>query len=420
MFSFPQDLADIVSESWTNLVAGDYTPPLCPSIELLQQLFEVSYLAASCPEEMRFPKFNIIATPQGYGASPRGYAVIEFDKPRPLSVQEVRRLAPTIDIAKSAIWVSWGDEGWSISGLLDLGTSWHRAKMGLSYRYRAPADLFVQVDRPGRIRVNQGPYHVATLEDGSIVGADGIDLNFFFHPIATTGIELMESLLQYPAYELPRYFLEFEFIALVNTYSAIASEISTGGHGGTVIFALSHEPINQEQLRIKYQCTSSILKDAFVTFINARHVQGDYGALHHDGHAVPDAVFCRAEIASRDAYEALIEVTRFIASLSGCDGAIVLNSDLTLVGFGAEICAELDGSVDILEGKTGFNDDLKNCNIEQFGMRHRSAIKLASQTSSFRVMAVSQDGPVSGVYRKAEQVVVEKGIKLSNLNMPWA
>lgn len=420
MFSFPKDLASIVSNRWIELVAGDYTPPPCPTTKLLQQLFETSYLAANCPEETRYPKFNIIATSSHTGKRPQGYSILEFDLPRPLNVQEVRRLAPTVDLAKSAIWATWNDDGWLITGLVDLGTSWHRAKKGLGYRYQAPADLFVQVDRPGRIKVNQGAYHVATLEDGSIIGLKGIDLSLFFHPIATTGISSLQNSIQYPAYEHPREFADFEFMALINTYSAISSEISTGGHGGMVILVLDHDAESQEQLRIKYPCKSSMLKDAFVTFMNARHIQGDYGALYDDGHAVPAAELHHAEITSRDAYEALIEATRFVAALSGCDGAIILNSDLTLLGFGVEIRSKLDSSVDIVEGKEMFPDDLKDCNIEQFGMRHRSAVKLASHTSSYRVIAVSQDGPVSGVYKKAARVFVEKGISTSNLNLPWA
>lgn len=78
--------------------------------------------------------------------------------------------------------------------------------------------------------------------------------------------------------------------------------------------------------------------------------------------------------------------TRFISALSGCDGAIVLNGDLSLIGFGAEICSELDKSVSVVERKSEFSQDVKKCDIEQFGMRHRSAIKLASQTSSYRVI----------------------------------
>ncbi len=420
MFSFPKDLASTVSERWTELVAGEYTPPPCPNTELLRQLFEVCYLAANCAEEMRYPKFNVIATLLETGVKPNGYAAIEFDEPRPLNVQEIRRLAPTIDIAKSAIWAAWANDGWSIVGMVDLGTSWHRAKKGLGYRYQAPVDLFVQVDRPGHIKVNQGPYHVATLENGTIVGVDGIDFSLFFHPIATAGSNSLQNSIQYPAYEHPREFEGFEFIALINTYTAIASEISASGHGGMVILALEHVTVSQEQLRIKYPCQSSILRDAFVTFMNARHIQGDFAALYDDGHAVPDAELNRAEIESRDAYDALIEATRFIAALAGCDGAVVLNSDLSLVGFGAEILSELNDPIDIFEGKAEFSDDLESCNIEQFGMRHRSAVKLASQTVSYRIIAVSQDGPVSGVYQKAEQVFVEKGITMSNMNMPWA
>lgn len=419
-YRFPRDLALVVSDRWNNLVAGDYSPPACPPTEMLRHLFEVSYLAANCPEEARFPRFNIIATPKNTDVKPDGFNLIRFDELRPFSVQEVRRLAPSVDLAKSSIWVGWDDDGWSIVGMVDLGTSWHRAKNGLSYRYRAPRDLFVQVDRPGRVKVNQGPYHIATLEDGFITGDNGIDLGLFFHPIAASGIRSLEKSIEYPAYELPREFSDFEFIALINTYSAIAAEISTGRHGGTIIFNLEYDADALEELRIKYPCRSSILREAFVTFMSARNVQGDYGALYDDGHGVPDSELNNAEIVSRDAYDALVEATRFVAGLSGCDGAIVLQSDLTLIGFGAEILSDIEGSVDIVEGKAEFPDDLQECNIQQFGMRHRSAVKLASRTDAYRVIAVSQDGPISGIYKKGERVFVEKGISTTNRNLPWA
>ena len=173
MFNFPKDLASTVSDRWNKLIAGEYSPPPCPPNELLQQLFEVSFIAANCPEESRYPKFNIVAISGQADASPQGYNALKFDTPRPLSVQEIRRLAPTIDIGKSAICATWNDDGWIIVGIADFGTSWHRAKKGLGYLYRAPSDLFIQVDRPGRIKVNKGPYHVATLEDGLIIGVDG-------------------------------------------------------------------------------------------------------------------------------------------------------------------------------------------------------------------------------------------------------
>lgn len=53
-------------------------------------------------------------------------------------------------------------------------------------------------------------------------------------------------------------------------------------------------------------------------------------------------------------------------------------------------------------------------------MRHRSAIKLASHSEGIANVVVSQDGPISVVFRKNSEVIVRKNVKLVNMNMPWA
>ena len=45
----------------------------------------------------------------------------------PLSADEVRRLAPSVDFKKSAILTKWEATRWQVAGLVDLGTSWNRA-----------------------------------------------------------------------------------------------------------------------------------------------------------------------------------------------------------------------------------------------------------------------------------------------------
>lgn len=122
----------------------------------------------------------------------------------------------------------------------------------------------------------------------------------------------------------------------------------------------------------------------------------------------------------RDAHAELVEATRFVAQLSGCDGAIVISDDLQLVGFGAEIRAELRGGVPVVEVVREMSRQYKTLDIEQFGLRHRSAVKLVSQEPEHQVLVISQDGPISAVWYDEGQVLVRKNINLVNMNMPWA
>jgi hypothetical protein len=159
MAAFPIDLARAVHDRWDKMVAGDYVTPPCPPLPMLKHLLEACYLAANVPEETRYPRFNVIAIPkEGFSQSERIEGQWQFLSPRPYNVGELRRLAPAVDLKKSAIWVAWDGQGLQIVGLIDLGTSWHRARSGLGYRYQYPSSLIVQIDRPGRLRVYQGPF----------------------------------------------------------------------------------------------------------------------------------------------------------------------------------------------------------------------------------------------------------------------
>ncbi|MER8668986.1 DNA integrity scanning protein DisA nucleotide-binding domain protein [Mesorhizobium sp. M1156] len=395
--SFPKELAKIVFERWPNMVAGDYALPLCPPLPLLRQLLEICYLTASAPEESRYPQFNVIALPKNDAEIPESAGrMYRFSSERPLSVSELRRLAPATDIKKSAILVLWDERGWSIGGLFDLGTSWHRARSGLEYRYRSPNNFFAQVDRPGRLRVYQGPYHVASLADG-VVLTSRFEFNLVLHEVASRGLAKMDGSIDPPLYEHPKEYEGFEFIAAINTYAAIANAISMAGHGGMIVIIDGENGLNKSLIKLKYEIGSDNLKSEFIYYINKRHEIGDYYELSEDGHLVPEGVIYRSELALSDRFEALVEATRLVASLSGCDGSIVISDDLNLIGFGGEIKAEISPEVDIFEVIDEMQRKYKKCDIEQFGMRHRSAVKLASQDEKSVALVISQDGPISAV-----------------------
>jgi hypothetical protein len=142
-----------------------------------------------------------------------------------------------------------------------------------------------------------------------------------------------------PSFEEPREYEGFEFIAIWNTFAAIANSISISGHGGALVIAPVGDVPSIESLGIKYEQSSPALRNAFIAFMNARHVLGDLIARKEDEQQVPDEQISHAELAMLQTYDLLIEATRFVAQLSGCDGAILISEDLTLLGFGAEIKA---------------------------------------------------------------------------------
>lgn len=220
-----------------------------------------------------------------------------------------------------------------------------------------------------------------------------------------------------PKWEPPREFESFWFIALFNVFVSIANSISLTRHGGMLILS---ETASKNNLRIKYAGEFNALRSSFVDFINTRNVVADfYERAEQRGQPVSKAVH-KAELAALRATDAMVEAIRFVARLSSCDGAIVLTPDLKLVGFGAEIRAELKEGAKVGEVIDEPNRHYLECDLEQFGMRHRSAIKLASQDDKALVLAISQDGPISAVWSDKGSVLVKKGAQLTNMNMPYA
>jgi DNA integrity scanning protein DisA with diadenylate cyclase activity len=119
--------------------------------------------------------------------------------------------------------------------------------------------------------------------------------------------------------------------------------------------------------------------------------------------------------------EQLVEAIRFAAKLSGCDGAIVVTEDLRLLGFGAEIRSELKRGVTAVEVLDDVRKLYRTLDIESFGLRHRSAIKLVSRKPKCCVLVISQDSAISFVWSDRPDVVsIKRGLNLINMNMPWS
>jgi hypothetical protein len=416
---FPQDLAKAVFERWNEVVLGDYLAPPCPPLPLMKKLFDICYFAACLPEESRYPQFNVVALPEdGLRTSSYVGSIWEIS-PRSLTIDEIHRLAPAADSKKCAILVTWNETSWRVRGLADLGASWHLKRIGLAYKGWSLQSLIIQTDRPGRMRIYQGSFHVATLTEGEIQGLNNIEPKVFLHPPVLAGLERLAQEIERPAYENLQDALEFEFIALWNTYAAIANLISLQGHGGTLIIAPGDQDTCSQHVRFKYESSSLILRSAFLEFTNQRHIVSDYISLDEDDYLLPRSLILEADTKLDASYETLIEATRFVAGLSGADGSIGISDDLRLFGFGGEIKPNLLDIYPIYDVHREFMKPYKKLDIERFGMRHRAAIKLVSQDIRCRVLVVSQDGPISAVWWENDAVHVKRNVILSNRNEPW-
>lgn len=442
MPKFPVHLAESIHEIWEGFVAGEYEPPPCPPKPVLREILEVASVASAIPEEGRYPKFNLIAL---QSASAGFDSWWRFDKPRTYDALQLRGIIPATDAKKSAIVVEWDTMGaLSVAGLCDLGTSWHRARIGLSYRYSTPPrSLIVEIGRPGQIHVFQGQFRVGSLVDGVLDVGSGYVPTFALDEMANGGLADLDEKLLRPEVEPEREWAEFEFVAIKNIYISIINSIAASGHGGALIILPTATSAALDKLRIKYKYKSSDLSARFVSFVNARHQWMDnIEGLPSNEDSSAEAAFMRAEsvrldASTAEAWERLVECIRFTAQFAGCDGAVVLSRDLTVLGFGAEIHTELRGGAEVMNVISEMKREGRPLDVEAFGMRHRSAVKLVSQHEDVCILVASQDGPISAVWTSImwevgyagklsseildapRRVLVRKGLRLANQNLPW-
>jgi hypothetical protein len=103
--------------------------------------------------------------------------------------------------------------------------------------------------------------------------------------------------------------------------------------------------------------------------------------------------------------QAVFELSRVIANLTAIDGAVVLDKRLGLLGFGAEVSAELSAPRRVwraldTEGRERRADDFENV-----GTRHRAAYRFVSDHPDRLAIVISQDGGVSFVTNREQEVV---------------
>lgn len=127
-----------------------------------------------------------------------------------------------------------------------------------------------------------------------------------------------------------------------------------------------------------------------------------------------------AEEKTDQEFESLKETISFIGNLAGADGAIVVTQSLAVIGFSAEINVQGQMTTSVFDVANPIKKQKTKLDIEQFGMRHRSAIKLCSTTEDAVVLVVSQDGDVSLVWREKAGVMVKKGVNTTNADMALA
>lgn len=425
--AFPADLVEEVLARWAATPAPPlYERPALPPRAQLQALFEVAYLASLETDEGRPVRVAIVCTPEVQ-------AVFRADDPAPVSawrlandrafdLAEVRRLAGALDVNSSALWVRFPLQGGPLRlhGVLDLGRSWADARQGFGFHGdELPHALVVRAEGPGVLEVYQGPVPVTGLGGGRLRDpGSAMEGLVGLHNLLELGRRAIIRKVIAPRLAPLRLAHEFVDAAYTNVLLAIANAIRAKAHGGTLILAEAGSPLAQGDaslIDLKYHLRPhhESLGEALVHLANARMRLADRqwaldGPEGEDPARVGELRLAYAEV--REATRRLAEACRFVASLAGADGALVMTTELAIVGFGAEIRMEHAPRATVHEvgpNRLGGGEVL---DAQEFGMRHRSAMRLSAATPQTAVLVVSQDGGVSLVFQNQGRVCFRRNL----------
>jgi hypothetical protein len=407
--SYPPDLARYVAEHWP---PGRALP--LPQ-ELLAEALAVAFQASLTSEEARPTRFRLLLTPveelpEG-GVPNQGVLRLRFDRSRPLTADELRRLAPSTPFETALIGAHPEEGKLRIWGVAHSGPAWLAPTSG----GRSPVpnwtyDPIIHVTGPGQLAVRCAGKLVGALERSALVDArmDVFDSEWlpalFAHEREQIRAEHAARQARAPSPTL----VEHSLVGRVGQHMLRRSiQLVRGARHGGMILAVDAAPGaaagGLEGLRLKYRFGQDEPPRRYQTLlfeilerVAAATSKATVGWSDFALDASPDLE--RLE-------QAVFELSRLIANLAAIDGAVVLDKRLGLLGFGAEVSAELPAPARVwraldAEGRSRELDD-----IENVGTRHRAAYRFVRAHARGLAIVISHDGGVSFVANRDQEVV---------------
>ncbi|MEO8877754.1 MAG: putative sensor domain DACNV-containing protein, partial [Polyangiaceae bacterium] len=340
---------------------------------------------------------------------PRGLHRLIFDKPRPFTKHELRRLSPAATYHRSLIGVRMVNDGdqakLEIWGIVHSGPRWlQNAQGGRKTPDNLPRALVVRAAAPGRLAVACGLNTIAELRGGRLTdhALDVFESKWLKDRFISVRGELEKIHAQARAESGQKWAdLDPRFTGRLaqQMMKRIIATIRTGHHGGTVLVVpseLNREEIDRH-LRLKYRFVEDGARGRYRTIIlkaMQRVASVSSGCVTWEMFEETRSV----ELIALD--EAISELAHLVASLANADGAVVLSKRFEVVGFGAEIIGDLPDTATVARARDLEGEVCTTESVEGVGTRHRSAYRFCQRFIDAVAIVISQDGTVRFVTQK--------------------
>jgi hypothetical protein len=183
-----------------------------------------------------------------------------------------------------------------------------------------------------------------------------------------------------------------------------AIQLVRGAHHGGLILVLNAEPGERPRgLRLKYSLgqdePSHRYRTLLLRVLDAVASPSDKPSVGWDDFVSDET----AQLASLE--QDVFELSRVLANLTAIDGALVLDKRFGILGFGAEVSAELPTPDPVFRALDVEAVERQAESIENVGTRHRAAYRFVNDHPDGLAVVISQDGAVSFVANREGQIV---------------
>lgn len=411
-YAYPADLVRYVEAHWPE------ETPLAIAPHRLDEALAAAFHASMMSEEARLTRFRMLLMPADRlpenGVPNQGALRLKFDHSRALQAEELRRLAPSVPFETSLIGVHEEDGALRIWGIAHSGPAWLAPTWGgRSVVPNWTYDPIIHVTGPGQLAVRCAGKLIGGLERGELVDSlmDVFESDWLPAMFAREREEVRrEHAVSQSRSESPTA-VEHSLVGRIGQQMLrrVIQLVRNGHHGGMILVADTGTSAPEEAatiagLRLKFRFEQGEPSHRYRSLV-LQILEAVAGATSKASVGWDDF----ADDSSHDLEKlehAVFEWSRVVANLAFIDGAVVLDKRFGLLGFGAEVSAELPAPARVFRALDTEARSRRPDDIESVGTRHRAAYRFVNDHPSGLAIVISHDGGVSFVANRDGEVVI--------------
>jgi len=404
--AYPPDLARYVEAHWPS------ETPLRVPHDLLCEALSVAFQASLAAEEGRPVRFRLLLTPfddlPEAGAPNAGVLRLRFDPSRSLHADELRRLSPSVPFETALIGAQVEGEKLRVWGMAHSGPAWLAPSWGgRSLVPNWTYDPIIHATGPGQLAVRCAGTMVGGIERGVLVDAlmDVFESAWLPALFAHERDVVRAEHAAQQAKKSSPTLVEHSLVGRVGQQMLRrAIQLVRGArHGGMILVLDTGASRSFDGVRLKYRLGQDEPSRRYRTLL-FQILDGVSAATSKASVGWSD--FAADASANLELLEqSIFELSRLIANLTAVDGAVVLDKRFGLLGFGAEVSAELPSPTCVWRATDPEGREREPYGIENVGTRHRAAYRFANDHPQGLAIVVSHDGGVTFVANREGEVV---------------